>query len=57
LRKDGKPLLSLSVKKEGFTDHVVGRLNRRPTDDELAILGPLLAERGIEYRYDPDSMY
>jgi hypothetical protein len=57
LRKDGKPLLSLSVKKEGFTDHVVGHHNRPPTKDEFAILNPLLAARGIENRYDPNTMH
>jgi hypothetical protein len=57
LRKDGEPLLSLSVKKGNFTDHIVGLHNRPPTEDEFAILDSLLTARGIENRYDPTTMH
>jgi len=56
LRKDGEPVLTLSVQPGKFTDHIVGYRNRPPTDDEFSILNPLLAARGIENRYDPGTI-
>ncbi|KWU26354.1 hypothetical protein [Burkholderia cenocepacia] len=57
LRADGKPLLTLSVRKEKYTDHIVGHMNRAPTPEEFEVLNPLLVARGIENRYRPDTIY
>lgn len=57
LRAGAEPLLTLSVQSEGFTDHIVGLRNRPPTQEDFDILNPLLAELGIENRYDPDTIY
>jgi hypothetical protein len=56
VRQDNAPLLNLSVRPEGFVAHIVGLRNRRPTAEELAAVTKLLAEKGIETRYDPNTM-
>jgi hypothetical protein len=56
VRQNNAPLLNLSVRPEGFVAHIVGRCNCRPTDEELTAVTKLLAEMGIETRYDPNSM-
>ena len=56
LRKDGESVLTLSVQPEGFTSHIVGKMNRQPTEEEFSIVAPLLATLGIENRYDPNTL-
>lgn len=56
VRQGDAALLNLSVRPEGFVAHIVGASNRRPTEEELAAVTKLLAEKGIETRYDPNSM-
>lgn len=54
LRQDGQSLLTMSAPKDGCVRHVVGRHNRRPTADELAMLEPLLVAHGLTLAYNPD---
>jgi hypothetical protein len=57
VRLDETPVLTLSARKnkEGtwICAHVVGRGNRHPTQDELAIVKKLLAARKVKLQYDP----
>lgn len=53
LRTACESVLTLSVQAAGYTDHIVGLDNRAPTPAEFDILAPLLADLGIENRYDP----
>jgi len=56
VRQQNVPLLALSVRPEGYVAHIVGKNNRPPTDDELVRVTQLLADMGIETRYDPKTM-
>jgi hypothetical protein len=56
VRQGDASLLSLSVRPEGYVAHIVGMHNRPPTPEELALVTKLLADIGIETRYDPNSM-
>lgn len=56
VRQNGASLLALSARPEGFVAHIVGLHNRPPTAEELAAVTKLLADQGIETRYDAKSM-
>lgn len=56
LRTAGESILTMSVQAAGYTDHIVGLANRSPTPAEFEILAPLLADLGIENRYDPHTL-
>lgn len=57
VRQGDASLLSLSVRPEGHVAHIVGMHNRPPTSEELALVTQMLADIGIETRYDPNSMH
>lgn len=55
-RQEGATLLALSVRPDGVCAHIVGLYNRAPTDEELAAVTQLLADKDIETRYDPSTV-
>lgn len=60
IRLEGASVLTLSVFPESdgtwVCHHVVGADNRKPSEEELAIVEKLLLERGVALRYDPTTI-
>lgn len=54
LRQDGHSVLTMSAPKDGVVRHVVGKHNRPPTPEELAVLEPLLTAIGLQLVYTPN---
>jgi len=51
MRQNGASVLTLSVQPDGYTDHIVGKHNRQPLEEEIIVLNQLLTDAGIENRY------
>lgn len=51
MRQNGASVLTLAVQPDGYTDHIVGKHNRPPSEEEIIVLNRLLTAAGIENRY------
>lgn len=56
LRVEGQSVLTMSARPDKVVRHVVGKHNRPPTKEELAMLSPLLAALGLHLDYTPNLM-